>query len=667
MLKQEKYNMKKLIKKSENIISALCVGIIVIILVIVNFTAEKPYDGDFANLAIHMREMAYNRTAFIDNWNLAVSTLELDCSSLFAIPFYYLTHNILISYAISNTINIFIWFFVICSLLKRCGVSFPYRMLAVSIVLTQWGYGMLDYTNMMFFMGGQYVYKTLVPLLFVLILSLEEGKKKPVYIITVLMYYGLLFVTSVSTGSYAFLCGMLPVIICTIVFVLIKRSPNRKRWLLFNIILSFIIVVIGIAIARFNHIVPKIDSMDLKRMEVVFDGTFSTIRSLMFLFRPLGSVFVKIGSVQSVLYLIRILLVCFIFLFGLSNLPKTIGIGAYRLFFDGEDKDYVKEFISSSLITVFVWNFFIVFLTEAASRYHLIGVIPLMLVAVISAYDFFSVDNKTLIPKLVIIFMSALLVIVNILSALVSRDEYFHFLDFLYEVIDPVVDCQEQTGTDTVFVLGAYSSQIMLRAYSEGIYIAIRADGTIIPEDDYYSWFGDKSTFSDRNLLVIGNDFSIADCPYYIQNSYREIYRNEDCVIYYGDHSPFDGVTGFPILNESEDLPLPCNYSVSGLINEYGQLLTTDGGVILRSPAMYLDDTRSCQMNIGFQTETNESGLWLDIYKDGELFETMSMDDSESGNAEYIFSSPGIYEYEIRNEKEGSAVNIGYITYRWCE
>ncbi len=659
--------MKKMLKKSENVISALCVGVIFIILVIVNFSAKKPYDGDFANLAVRMREMAINHTVLLDNWATTITTMELDCSTLFAIPFYVITRNVFLSFAFSNVINILIWGYVVCSILKRCGVSLPYKLVAVSLILTQWGYGMLDYTNMMFFMGGQYVYKTLVPLLLILVLTENGEGKKAFRIIRVLLYYGLLFVTSLSSGSYVFLCGLIPIMICSVVFMLIKQNPSKTKWIISNILLSGVTVALGIAIARANDVAPKIDSMQLKRMEAVFDGNFSTVSALMYLFRPLGSVFVEIGSVQSILYLVRIILVCFIFLFGLANVPKVIGIRAYKEKLEGKSVDSVKEFISSSLITIFVWNFFVVFLTEAASRYHLIGAVALMVVSVITAYEFFSSDNKTLIPKLVIYVLSGLLVVANALSAVVSRDEYMHTLDFLYEVINPVLECKEQTDTDTVIILGANSSHVMLRAYSDGIYLACRSDGSIVPEFDYYTWYGDKSSFSDRNLLVIGKDFSIYDCPYYIQNAYSEIFSNEECTIYYSDHSPFDAVAGFPILHDSIDLPLPCNYTVSGIINEYGQLLTSDGGVILKSPEMILDEGRNCQMNIGFQTETERSGLWIDVYKDGELFDTVQMVGSDAGTAEYLFTVPGVYNFSIRNESEGSAVNIGYITYHWCE
>ena len=660
-------DVKRHVIKLESIISAFCVCTLFLILAIVNLSTDRPYDVDFANIAVRMREMVNNSSIFIDNWSSAVSTLELDCSTLFAIPIYFLTRNIFVSFAFSNIVNIFIWSYVAYELLRRCGASFSYGMLAVSLILTQWGYGMLDYTNMMFYMGGQYVYKALVPLLLILVLTEKGDGKKCSHIIRILIYYGLLFVTSLSSGSYVFLCGLMPIFICAVIFLLIKCRPSGMKWVISNISLSVMVVAVGIAIARFNQIVPKIDSMKLRRMEAVFDGSFSTLRSLINLFRPLGSEYVEIGSIQSVLYLTRIVLVCFVFVFGLSNIPKIVGISVYRAKLNGDVTDPVKRFISSALITVFVWNFIVLFLTEARPRYHIIGVVALMIVSVISAYDFFSEDNKTVIPKFVMYVLCGLLVFVNVLSVKLSKAEYFHAADFLYEVMDPVVECKEQTGTDTVFIVGAYSTNVMLRIYSEGIFLASGLDGRVLGEMDYYSWALDKSTFSDRNLLVIGKDFSIADLPYYIQNSYSEIFSNEECSIYYSDHSPFDGTTGFPILNDSIDLPLPCNYSVSGVINEYGQLLTSDGGVILHSPEMTLDEGKACQMNIGFQTERQDDDLWMDVYKDGELCDSVLMNEYEDGIAEYIFDSSGVYTFDIRNENEGSAVNIGYITFHWCD
>lgn len=659
--------MKKSIIKLENIIATLCTCTIFVILAVVNLSTNKPYDIDFANVAIRMREMVNAHSIFIDNWSSAVSTLELDCSTLFAIPFYFITRNVFLSFALSNICNIIIWSWVAYTLLKRCEAPFSYRMLAVSLILTQWGYGMLDYTNMMFYMGGQYVYKSLVPLLLILILADNGDVGKNTRIITVIFYYGLLFVTSLSSGSYVLLCGLIPIMVCAIIFLIINHNPSGMKWIITNILLSILIVALGIGIARFNHIVPKIDSMKLKRLEAVFDGSFGTIRSLMYLFRPLGSEFVKIGSVQSVLYLTRIILVCFVLVFGLSNIPKIAGISIYKAEIDGNKNKSVKAFIASALITVFAWNFFIVFLTEAQPRYHLIGAVALMIVAVISAYDFFSKDYKTLIPKLVMFMLSVVLLVTNVLSVKVSKDEYFHSVDFLYEVINPVLEYKEKTGTDTVFIVGAYSANIMLRVYTEGIYLAAGIDGSVLEETDYYSWARDKSTFSERNLLVIGKDFSIANLPYYIQNSYSEILSNEECTIYYSEHSPFDGTTGFPILNDSIDLPLPCNYSVSGVINEYGHLLTSDGGVILHSPEMTLDEGKAYKMNIGFQTERQVADLWMDVYKDGELYDSVLMDGYEDGIAEYIFNSSGVYTFDIRNENEGSAVNIGYIAYHLCE
>ena len=655
--------MKRLKKSPENIISFASVAIITLLLIVVNLSLDRPYDLDFSNLAIHMREMVNSHAVLIEHWSSGVTTLELDCSSLLAIPVYFITRNIYLSYALSNSINIFLWIYVVYALLKRAEISFGFRMLAIGLIISQWGYGMLDYTNMMFIFGAQYVYKSLIPLLLILIITEPEGGKKWAKLLGIFVYYLLLFVTSLSSGIYVYMCGLMPVLVCTIIYLIINQNPKSTKFIIGHALLSTVIVAIGIVLAKVNNVVPKINTMSLRRIEAVFDGRLSTIESLVELFRPMGSEFYEIGSLHSILHLSRLALVLFVFVFGFANIPKVMGLKNYKSYTESGKETDLSEYICSLLITIFVWNFLVVFLTEAQPRYHIIGAVALMLSSAISADKFFSSDNKTLMPKLVVYIVSLFLLISNGLSFSIARKDYYKSSDDLYTVINSVLEYKSKTDTDTVFIYGAYATNELLRVYSKGIYLACDRNGSVLKESDYYSWAGDKSAFSDRNLLVVGEDFSIYDLPYYIQAAYSEVYANDQCTIYYSDYSPFDGVVGFPILERSVDLPLPCNYTISGTINEYGQLLSDKGGVILHSPAMTLYEGCSYDMRIGYQLESNEVGLWLDIFKDGNVIESLPMDDMNEGVIGYRFTEPGDYHFDIRNETEGLSVNIGYIIF----
>ena len=183
---------------------------------------------------------------------------------------------------------------------------------------------------MMFYMGGQYVYKALVPLLFVVVLTDKCGDKRLFRVLRMIVFTGLVFVTSLSSGSYVFLCGLLPVMACSIVYMIINPEIAFRKQALISIIISTITTVLGIMVAKAGGVVSKAGSIKLKRIEAVFNGSFGTVESFVELFRPLGSEFYDIGSMQSILYLSRMMLLIVILLFGLAMLPKVFGISTYK-------------------------------------------------------------------------------------------------------------------------------------------------------------------------------------------------------------------------------------------------------------------------------------------------------------------------------------------------
>ena len=60
-------------------------------------------DCDIAKLYVHAVEMWRNGRILIPGWSY-LTTLELDCPLLFAVPLYGLTGNIFLSFGISNII-----------------------------------------------------------------------------------------------------------------------------------------------------------------------------------------------------------------------------------------------------------------------------------------------------------------------------------------------------------------------------------------------------------------------------------------------------------------------------------------------------------------------------------------------------------------------------------
>ena len=119
-------------------------------------------DGDKAMLFKHIEEIWRNKALFIPDWDY-LTTLEFDCSSILALPFYMITGDIILSFGLSNIV-LSICFVGLVFFLFR-GEDSLYPLFCANLMLIPFRAGMLDYFDMLFFGGGQYIVKVAVPIL----------------------------------------------------------------------------------------------------------------------------------------------------------------------------------------------------------------------------------------------------------------------------------------------------------------------------------------------------------------------------------------------------------------------------------------------------------------------------------------------------------------------
>jgi hypothetical protein len=127
-------------------------------------------DADFANTVYHFRQVIAQGTIALPDWYNTTS-LELDGSFLFALPLYYLLHNIFLAVGIANLLFIALYIRIVTELLQCAGVQRRLILFTLCLLLTPYSFGMLEYFNMLFFAGACYSMKVLVPLLLILLLS----------------------------------------------------------------------------------------------------------------------------------------------------------------------------------------------------------------------------------------------------------------------------------------------------------------------------------------------------------------------------------------------------------------------------------------------------------------------------------------------------------------
>lgn len=216
-----------------------------ILLIISNmFLIKNNLDCDSAKLMTHIIKMWDHRTLVIPDWNYS-TTIEWDCTSIFAIPFYAVTNNIFVSCGLANIVLTAIFLYAVFYLVKD-KTKF---LVTANILLIPFSTGMLDYFNMMFFGGSQYIVKVTVPIMMLgILLNLEEERKLKVKDIIIMVLYGLLLLcTAMSSGIYVLAAGIAAVVVGYILY----KLRNFKRISVKNIlffVLSMGLYVLGMLV-----------------------------------------------------------------------------------------------------------------------------------------------------------------------------------------------------------------------------------------------------------------------------------------------------------------------------------------------------------------------------------------------------------------------------------
>ena len=236
---------------------------------------ESHIDCDSAKLFVHAIEMWRNGTPIISGWS-GVSTLELDCSTLLAVPIYGITQNIYVAFAISNVVFLILLISVIFYLFNKEETKL-YAIISSILICIPYRMGMLDYFNMMYFNGSQYIIKVIIPiLLLALLVHTESGKGDRIKFIVFSIIYGILLFTScLSSGIYIMLCGVLPVMGASYLWRIFNEKRITLRFII-SVLETFIIGGAGYFLYSKFQIGSKGNEMKLMS---VYDGLVENFNS----------------------------------------------------------------------------------------------------------------------------------------------------------------------------------------------------------------------------------------------------------------------------------------------------------------------------------------------------------------------------------------------------
>ena len=429
----------------------LCVGIVIQIgaLAVFNLT-RLPYESNYDSSCAYAQivEMWRQKRILLKDWAYQ-TTLGIDSPVLLGALFYGITKNAFTAFGLANIVTVIVYVFLFYDILKQADVAKNMRLLAVLFLLTPYSTGQLGYMPMLFTSAGSYAYKLLVPLLLIdILVRMHKGQEIKKYWYLVLFATFFVFDTAVSSGEYILLCAILPLIGYEILHVLIgndiKQIFNKRFGFL---ILESAIYVVGIKVGRRTGIIESVGSQMMLTKAKHFPSVIAKCLTGIFqLFAGIPDYEdIPVTQTYGMMYLFRFFLAAVI-----------LASWIYLLKHLKENEKY-KELVGM-ITCIFAVNLIVLIFANVnyatktfEYRYHLISMIPMILLTSIAASDLW--EKRKLLEQTIVLVTIVLLLFVNVY-------DYKNYMRDCYNYqgdMQGITLTAEQEGVHLIITIGSES------------------------------------------------------------------------------------------------------------------------------------------------------------------------------------------------------------------
>lgn len=426
--------------------------------------------------------------------------MELDCSLFLAVPIYSVIKDIYVAFAISNLIFALIYIWVLFNLFKEEKVYIP--LMISSLIFIPYSIGQLDYYNMTFFNGGQYVMKILLPLMLLSIYKFREFKKKyiPFYVVFLLFT----FITGLSSGIYVIACGFAPVILYDVIVCLFEKKCDNRKNLIYNIwvtVITIVIYALALLAGKIMSVGALGDTMCLCKVSSLQENIEANFWGIFDIFGAVARDQIPVMSISGIMTMVKMLLVAIMILTGI--------VVAIREFKESREKK-TPPTLSAAFILMFAWNLMVLFVCDtryglgcSCYRYQLIGVIPLICMCVFEWIKKTRIFNKKIesLALSVSVIVIVMLMGYSVLSFVRGGTNYS---DLAY-----ICNFANVNNVDRVYYLYASEPAEISRIldYKSDIkYLSVAEDGNTFVYDYYLDEDLIPADFTNSLLVISGID-----------------------------------------------------------------------------------------------------------------------------------------------------------------
>lgn len=620
-------------------------------------------DCDAAKLYSHAAAIWDAKTLLVPDWRY-ITTMELDCALLFALPFYGVTKDLLVSFACADGILYLLWTalcFALAARLLPKEKAFKGGVLGSLLLLTPYSIGVLQYANMMYLSGAQYSIKVMLPLLLIWLLLEQNPSSPPWYSWGLLVVYlAGCVLTAMSSGIYVAAMGLAPVLM---VFAW-GWLWERFRLTLYTLLISFgsvVATLMGLVTARIEGISIKGGKMLLASDGNLADNVKNCVVGI---FRLMGAV---AGEVSVTRLSGMAQLVCYGICVGLI-------VVLLHSIVEAVNKPQNEQTMQTWYFTMpAVWNLSLLCIMDTRYgdahfeiRYHLIWVVPLLILLAVKAVCRVSIETgrvKHFLQAAGVVLTCFLILLCDRRAMVACNPASYEGENArVLELCEYIAQLDTQNTQEVYVALASHAAEMgavldpshtyKTIGFSEGAWQLTTYDGALSSLDVEPS--------HRPALLVLREDTALDDLPAYLQRAEYVAQVNLYSIYYLEDGSLLDGVVGLPYHGGTgTDYPDSVGYNYAGTVGT-DRSLTTDpqGGKVLESPALTMTMPVDITLN------------WTPIAgQDASGYAVLSCGENEISrlplqNSEVTFEGvPAGHEYKLTVEVEGGSVVINSISF----
>lgn len=551
-----KYNVQRVL-----LIVLLALQFLLVISINV-FKSEQMLGFDSSLAIRHSVEMWKNKNIFLDNFQY-FSTIEIDNAAFFAAPLYLLSGNLGVSLAVVHALLYIVTFLVCCDIFKNLKMNVMCGALATALIFSPYAVGELEWSNMLFFVIGQYEFRIIVMLLLVdLLIMLANGLGGKRLVLVFSLCIAGSFWTSLSAGNYVLLMIVFPVFLW---FVVKSIKEHEIELDLKQFLALLIVIAVCVFGWKLHDYFVGVSFNNEKTLIAALDFWKNIGNAILGVYMLFGGIGLFEGcSIFSLEGIARLLQFAFIticlFSVGMAIIKK-------------KHHDLFQMFLAVAAV-----NLGVLFLTDTTygspvfeHRYHIIWCSFLLL----CVGGLAGAERNKVWKRIFGISCILLLLVVNVV-----RGVHIFTTENGNALCEKIIDVAEGKKTNSIYLYNRKTEAHVIRATELEKYCVSLSfvDGKIATDiGDFYNDYGDRNIAGKKNIMIISKE-EFEQLPDYIKVNYQftEMVSEELCV-YYTEDNPWDGISGLPRGEKkvSVDFPYSEGYESTGVYQE-GRLVIED-------------------------------------------------------------------------------------------